>query len=58
MSDAKPHLHAERGGMNHAQIRMCGNSVPPVWPEALVRANFAHEVALRGAALWVTEKLK
>ena len=27
----------------HSQVRMCGNSVPPVWPEALVRANFAHE---------------
>lgn len=27
----------------HAQVRMCGNSVPPQWPEALVRANFAHE---------------
>lgn len=26
-----------------AQVRMCGNSVPPVWPAALVRANFAHE---------------
>lgn len=26
-----------------AQVRMCGNSVPPVWPAALVQANFAHE---------------
>ncbi len=27
----------------YAQVRMCGNSVPPQWPEALVRANFVHE---------------
>lgn len=33
----------------HAQIRMCGNSVPPVWPEALVRANFAHEARWEAA---------
>lgn len=26
-----------------AQVRMCGNSVPPVWPRALVAANFTHE---------------
>lgn len=30
-----------------AQVRMCGNSVPPVWPRALVGANFAHEAAWR-----------
>lgn len=23
-----------------AQVRMCGNAVPPVWPAALVRANY------------------
>lgn len=27
----------------YAQVRMCGNSVPPVWPRALVTANFVHE---------------
>lgn len=27
----------------YAQVRMCGNSVPPVWPRALVAANFKHE---------------
>ena len=27
----------------YAQVRMCGNSVPPVWPRALVEANFVHE---------------
>lgn len=27
----------------YAQVRMCGNSVPPVLPAAIVRANFAHE---------------
>ncbi|MEL7447737.1 MAG: DNA cytosine methyltransferase [Pseudomonadota bacterium] len=25
------------------KIKLCGNSVPPQWSEALVRANFAHE---------------
>ncbi|MCP1675493.1 DNA (cytosine-5)-methyltransferase 1 [Natronocella acetinitrilica] len=34
----------------YAQVRMCGNSVPPVWPRALVSANFAHEQQQRGAA--------
>jgi len=24
-------------------VRMCGNSVPPVWTQALVQANFGHE---------------
>jgi DNA (cytosine-5)-methyltransferase 1 len=33
-----------------AQVRMCGNSVPPVWPAALVKANFAHEAAFRTEA--------
>jgi len=34
-------------------VRMCGNSVPPVWPQALVAANFAHEsaVARNGLAI-------
>lgn len=32
-----------------AQVRMCGNSVPPAVAEALVRANFAHEQAMREA---------
>ena len=34
----------------YAQVRMCGNSVPPVWPRALVEANFAHEKALEATA--------
>ena len=34
----------------YAQVRMCGNSVAPVIPEALVRANFAHEISYRSAA--------
>ena len=33
-----------------AQVRMCGNSVPPVWPRALVTANFAHEATFREVA--------
>jgi DNA (cytosine-5)-methyltransferase 1 len=33
-----------------AQVRMCGNSVCPPMSEALVRANFAHEAALRRVA--------
>lgn len=33
-----------------AQVRMCGNSVAPPQAEALVRANFQHEQAWRGAA--------
>lgn len=32
------------------QVRLCGNSVSPPVPEALVRANFAHESAYRRAA--------
>lgn len=31
-----------------AQVRLCGNSVPPVWPAALIRANYP--AALRAAA--------
>lgn len=31
-----------------AQVRLCGNSVPPVWPAALIRANYPD--ALRTAA--------
>jgi len=34
----------------YAQVRMCGNSVPPVWPRALVEANFVHEKKLRATA--------
>lgn len=34
----------------YAQVRMCGNSVPPVWPRALVEANFAHEKQLEATA--------
>ena len=34
----------------YAQVRMCGNSVPPVWPRALVEANFAHEKKLEAIA--------
>jgi DNA (cytosine-5)-methyltransferase 1 len=34
----------------YAQVRMCGNSVPPVWPKALVRANFSHEKKLEATA--------
>lgn len=34
----------------YAQVRMCGNSVPPVWPRALVEANFAHERKLEATA--------
>jgi DNA (cytosine-5)-methyltransferase 1 len=33
-----------------AQVRMCGNSVPPPWPRALVAANFTHEQAYQRAA--------
>lgn len=29
--------------MKSAQVRMCGNSVCPPLPEALIRANFMHE---------------
>lgn len=29
-----------------AQVRMCGNSVPPPFSEALARANFAHEAQI------------
>lgn len=32
------------------QVRLCGNSVSPVIPEALVRANFHHELSYRSAA--------
>jgi DNA (cytosine-5)-methyltransferase 1 len=31
-----------------AQVRMCGNSVAPAQAEALVRANFAHELQIYG----------
>ncbi|HCA35402.1 MAG: DNA (cytosine-5-)-methyltransferase [Rhodopirellula sp.] len=34
----------------YAQVRMCGNSVPPVWPQALVEANFVHEKKLEATA--------
>lgn len=34
----------------YAQVRMCGNSVPPVWPRALVEANFTHEKKLEATA--------
>lgn len=34
----------------YAQVRMCGNSVPPVWPLALVEANFAHERKMEALA--------
>ncbi len=34
----------------YAQVRMCGNSVPPVWPRALVEANFVHEKKLEATA--------
>lgn len=30
----------------HAQVRMCGNSVPPQLPAAIAAANFAHERAV------------
>ncbi len=33
-----------------AQVRMCGNSVAPAQAEALVRANFAHELLIYGRA--------
>lgn len=33
-----------------AQVRMCGNSVSPPQAEALVRANFGHEVEIYGRA--------
>ena len=32
------------------QVRLCGNSVAPPVPEALVRANFQHESMHRSAA--------
>jgi DNA (cytosine-5)-methyltransferase 1 len=32
-----------------AQIRMCGNSVPPQVPEALVKANYVELVSERAA---------
>lgn len=31
------------------QVRLCGNSVPPQWPEAIVAANFRHERTLEAA---------
>lgn len=34
----------------HAQVRMCGNAVPPPIAAALVRANFAHERRMETAA--------
>ncbi len=34
----------------YAQVRMCGNSVPPAWPRALVQANFVHEKQLEASA--------
>lgn len=34
----------------YAQVRMCGNSVPPNWPAALVVANFAHEKAVNATS--------
>lgn len=34
----------------YAQVRMCGNSVPPAWPRALVEANFIHERKLQVSA--------
>lgn len=33
-----------------SQVRMCGNSVPPLMARALVEANFAHEAQWRDAA--------
>ncbi|MGE0289667.1 MAG: DNA cytosine methyltransferase [Bradyrhizobium sp.] len=33
-----------------AQVRLCGNSVPPVWPEALIKANFPAELREEKAA--------
>ena len=33
----------------YAQTRMCGNSVPPQWPEVLVGANFRHEQRIAGS---------
>ncbi|MDP3651077.1 MAG: DNA cytosine methyltransferase [Rhodoferax sp.] len=41
----------ERQGLKltkSAQVRMCGNSVPPPLAEALARANFAHEALIYG----------
>lgn len=34
----------------HAQVRMCGNSVPPQLPAAIAAANFAHERELESVA--------
>tara|TARA_Y100001001_G_scaffold164816_1_gene199199 strand:+ start:32424 stop:33812 length:1389 start_codon:yes stop_codon:yes gene_type:complete len=34
----------------YQQTHLCGNSVPPPWPRALVAANFAHEQKLEATA--------
>ncbi|AYP29011.1 DNA (cytosine-5)-methyltransferase 1 [Marinobacter phage AS1] len=34
----------------YQQTHLCGNSVPPPWPRALVAANFAHEQNLEATA--------
>lgn len=34
----------------YQQTHLCGNSVPPPWPRALVEANFAHEQKLEATA--------
>lgn len=34
----------------YQQTHLCGNSVPPPWPRALVSANFAHEKRLEATA--------
>ena len=34
----------------YQQTHLCGNSVPPPWPRALVAANFAHEQTLEATA--------
>lgn len=33
-----------------AQVRICGNAVPPVLPEAIVRAQFTERAETEGAA--------
>jgi DNA (cytosine-5)-methyltransferase 1 len=37
--------HAGKALSKAAQVRLCGNSVPPPLARALVAANFAHERA-------------
>lgn len=42
--------HEGRPLPKYAQVRMCGNAVPPPVAAALVRANFAHERRMDTAA--------